>query len=60
MGGNFYPFTSARKGNKLVTKGLFSKPHEAKLLGSAELHQSLSPVLCVPSLPCKGMPHIVF
>lgn len=26
MGSNFYPFTAARKGNKLVTKGLFSKP----------------------------------
>jgi len=25
MGSNFYPFTAARKGNKLVTKGLFSK-----------------------------------
>ena len=25
MGSNFYPFTAARNGNKLVTKGLFSK-----------------------------------
>lgn len=25
MGSNFYPFTTARNGNKLVTKGLFSK-----------------------------------
>ena len=37
MGSNFYPFTAARKGNKLVTKGLFSKL-VAHLKNSAPIH----------------------
>ena len=32
MGSNFYPFTAARQGNKLVTKGLFSKLFELAAL----------------------------
>ena len=32
MGSNFYPFTAARQGNKLVTKGLFSKLSELSTL----------------------------
>ncbi len=35
MGSNFYPFTAARNGNKLVTKGLFSKLLNCLLLQHA-------------------------
>lgn len=63
MGSNFYPFTAARKGNKLVTKGLFSKPPEAKCLSSAELscisHVEMCTVcIILPSLTI--LPHTVF
>lgn len=42
MGSNFYPFTAARQGNKLVTKGLFSKLSEVSTL----LFYSVVMLLC--------------
>ena len=45
MGSNFYPFTAARNGNKLVTKGLFSK------LPSCLLVQHAVRLSCCVTLP---------
>ena len=48
MGSSFYPFTAARKGNKLVTKGLFSKLSALQQLPS---HALALQQLCLHVLP---------
>jgi hypothetical protein len=46
MGSNFYPFTAACNGNKLVTKGLFSKLLNCLLLQHAGRLAAVSPSQC--------------
>ena len=46
MGSNFYPFTAARNGNKLVTKGLFSKLLNCFLLQPVKRLAAVSPSQC--------------
>ena len=46
MGSNFYPFTAARNGNKLVTKGLFSKLLNCLLLQHVGRLAAVSPSQC--------------
>ena len=57
MGSNFYPFTAACNGNKLVTKGLFSKLLNCFLLQPVKRLAAVSPSQCPTQIYWHASPH---